>query len=319
MIFNLNTQNTMRHILVLAVAASFPIAAFAGTATISTAENGKGAQPVTCETDPLDTIMVTTDYGFHQDLKRGDGNLEVEHNNIEINRRIPINLFTWPNMQCGQWFLRLGADYERFDFSIHDEDRLPNTLQSAAGLIALEYRVNDETGILIESRPGVYFEHKATTGAFDIPTNVAAAIPIRDGKLYVIAGATYSGLDRYPVFPIGGILWHINPKWDLRGYLPDPRLVYMVSDNLEFYAGGELVGGAYKTDSRTITPQKISGGPLTYEEARAGAGVTWKAKPLTLDFAAGYTVQSSFDYSRAGESWGTHPAPYVRLMARLDF
>jgi hypothetical protein len=47
--------------------------------------------------------------------------------------------------------------------------------------------------------------------------------------------------------------------------------------------------------------------------------VTWKAKPLTFDFGAGYTVQSEFDYSRAGESFDTHPAPYVRLTARLDF
>jgi hypothetical protein len=236
-----------------------------------------------------------------------------------VDRLIPLNLCTWPNVQCGQWFLRLGADYERFDFSIHNEDRLPNTLQSAAGVVALEYLVNDETAILLEARPGVYFQHKVNSGSFDVPVNIAATIPIRDGSLYWIAGATYSGLDRYPVLPIGGVLWHINPKWDLRGYLPNPRLVYEYSDNVEIYAGGELGGGAYKTDNRNIKPVKLSGGVLTYEEARVGAGVIWKAKPVTLDFAAGYTVQSTFDYSRAGESFGTHPAPYVRLTARLDF
>ena len=46
------------------------------------------------------------------------------------------------------------------------------------------------------------------------------------------------------------MLWHINDKWDLRAYLPNPRLVYMASENLEFYAGGEIVGNAYKTDNR---------------------------------------------------------------------
>jgi hypothetical protein len=134
-----------------------------------------------------------------------------------------------------------------------------------------------------------------------------------------VAGVTVSGLSRYPVFPIGGVLWHINDKWNLRAYLPNPRLVYECCDNFELWVGGELVGGAYKTDNRSVYPIKLSGGVVTYDEMRAGAGFTWKAKPLTIDFGAGYTVQSQFDYSRAGETFDGHPAPYVRLTARLDF
>jgi hypothetical protein len=300
---------------------ALPVAAFAGTATISTAGNGKAVQPVECTQAPLDTIIATSDYGFHQDMKRGSGNLEVVHNNFELDRRIPLDFLGWPNVQCGQWFLRLGADYERFDFDIHNETRLPDTLQSAAGVVALEYLVNDQTAFIIETRPGVYFQQKINTGAFDAPTNIAGVLPIfKYGKFYIIGGVTISGLSRYPVFPIGGILWHINDKWDLRAYLPDPRLVYEASDTLEFWVGGQLIGGAYKTDNRAVVnPEKISGGVMTYDEIRAGAGITWKAKPLSIDFGAGYTVQSEFDYSRAGESFDTHPAPYVGLTARLDF
>ena len=297
-----------------------PVASFAGTATISGTSNGKAVQPVECQQVTLDTIIATTDYGFHQDLKRGSGNLEVEHNNFELDRRIPLDFLTWPNVQCGEWFLRLGADYERFDFSIHNETRLPDTLQSASGIIALEYLVNDQTAFMIESRPGVYFQQKVNTGSFDAPTNIAAAYPIFGGdKFYLIAGVTISGLSRYPVFPIGGILWHINDKWDLRAYLPNPRLVYALSDNVEFWTGAELVGGAYRTDNRSVNPEKLSGADVTYDEVRAGGGITWKAKPLTIDFGAGYTVQGEFDYGHAGESFSTHPAPYVGLTARLDF
>jgi hypothetical protein len=172
---------------------------------------------------------------------------------------------------------------------------------------------------MIETRPGVYFQQKVNSGAFDSPTNIAAVVPISGDKVYLIGGVAISTLSRYPVFPIGGLLWHISDKWDLRAYLPDPRLVYEVSDNLEVYTGAELVGGAYKSDNRPVDPTKVSGAAITYDEVRAGAGVIWKAKPFTLDFAAGYTVQSEFDYSRAGESFDTHPAPYVRLTARLDF
>jgi hypothetical protein len=293
--------------------ATLPAAAFAGSETAAT-------PAVQCIQPPLTTVVTTTDFGFHQDMKRGSGNLEVEHNNFEFDERIPLNLSAWPNIQCGEWFLRLGADYERFDFSIHNESRLPDTLQSASGIIALEYLVNGKTAILIESRPGVYFQQKVNSGSFDAPTNIAAVVPVFGGdKFYLVGGVTVSALSRYPVFPIGGILWHINDKWDLRGYLPDPRLVYEASDDLEFYAGAELAGGAYKTDNRPVTPIKVSGAVVTYDEVRAGAGITWKANPVTFDFAAGYTVQSEFDYSRAGESFDTHPAPYVRLTARLDF
>jgi len=310
----------MRPLIPLLLAAALPVAALAGTETVSNGTDKKAVQPVECTQVYLDTFITTTDYGFHQDLKRGSGNIEVEHNNFELDRRIPLNLVTWPNVQCGQWFLRIGADYERFDFSIHNETRLPDTLQSASGIIALEYLVNDNTAFIIETRPGIYFQQKVNAGSFDAPTNIAAAYPIFGGdKFYLVAGVAISTLSRYPVFPIGGILWHIDAKWDLRAYLPDPRLVYMVSNNLEFWTGGELAGGAYKTDNRDVTPVKLSGAIVTYDEVRVGGGVTWKAHPFTFDLGAGYTVQGEFDYSRAGESFETHPAPYVRLTARLDF
>jgi len=307
----------MRSLIQIALIVALPVAALAGTEMTGPA--GKAVQPVECVPVPLTTVITTTDYGFHQDLKRGSGNLEVEHNNFEYDGRIPLDFLNWPNVQCGQWFFRVGADYERFDFSIHNESRLPDTLQSVSGVLALEYLVNDKTAFLIETRPGVYFQQKVNSGAFDSPTNIAAVVPISGDKVYLIGGVAISTLSRYPVFPIGGLLWHISDKWDLRAYLPDPRLVYEVSDNLEVYTGAELVGGAYKSDNRPVDPTKVSGAAITYDEVRAGAGVTWKAKPFTLDFAAGYTVQSEFDYSRAGESFDTHPAPYVRLTARLDF
>jgi hypothetical protein len=308
----------MRPLISFLVLAALPVAAIAGTEASSPAD--KTIQPAVTGETPLTNIIETTDYGFHQDMKRGSGNLEVEHNNFQIDHRFPINLIDWPNVQNGQWFLRVGADCERFDFSIHNETRLPDTLQSIAGDLALEYRVNGKIAFLAETRPGVYFQQKINSGSFDSPTNIATVIPLFGGdKVYVIGGVTISCLSRYPVFPIGGILWHINDKWDLRGYLPNPRLVYSVSNNVEVYTGAELVGGAYKTDNHSITPVKLSGAVVTYDEVRAGAGVTWTAKPVTFDFGAGYTVQSEFDYSRAGESFDTHPAPYVRLTARLDF
>jgi hypothetical protein len=309
----------MRAITPFLLAAALPFAALAGTETSTPAD--KTVQPTQIVQPSLTSLFITTDYGFHQDMKRGSGNIEVEHNDFEIDHRVPLTFLNWPNVQSGQWYFRFGAAYDRFDFSIHNENRLPDTLQSASGVLALEYLVNGKPGFLLETRPGVYFQQKISSGSFDAPTYLATVIPVFNSvDFYMIAGVAYSGLARYPVIPIGGIYWHISDKWELDGYLPDPRLVYTLSDNVSVYAGAEVVGGAYKTDNRsTINPEKLSGAVITYDEVRTGAGVTWHAKPVTFDFGAGYTVQSEFDYSRAGESFSTHPAPYVRLTARLDF
>jgi hypothetical protein len=312
--------------LAVALAASLGLAtsAFAGTAMTS---NYKGdyksdkEMPASCEPDPLTLVHVTSDYDFESDLDRGHGKLDTWHNGVDLQQRIPLNNFTsWPNVQCGKWYLRAGADYERFDFDVEHESRLPNTLQSISGIIALEYLVKGDTGILIESRPGVYFEHDINSGAFDFPTNIGAAIPIFGGdKFYLIAGVSFSLLRSYPVLPIVGVLWHINPKWDLKGYLPEPRLIYKASDKLELWAGGELAGGGYKTDDRNVKPDKLSGAVVTYSDVRAGAGLTYKMKPFTVDLGAGYSIQREFDYDRAGERFRTDPSPYVKLALKAEF
>ena len=310
----------MRTLTPIIAAVCLPIAAFAGTSTFTDSVNGKTVQPLECTPNLLDEVIATTDYGFHQKVERGNGTLQVEHNDIEVDRRIPLDFLSWPNVQCGGWFMRLGADYGRFDFSLHDAPHLPDTLQSVSGLVALEYMVNNNAAFMIETQPGVFFEHKINAGSFDAPTRIAVAYPVFGGdKFYLIAGVTVSALLAYPVLPIGGVLWHINDNWDLRAYLPNPRLVYQYSPNFELWAGGELVGGAYKTDFRTVKPQTLSGAAVTYYDARVGAGLTWRVKPVTFDLGAGYTVWSAFDYNRAIQNYSTHPAPYVRLTARLDF
>ena len=100
---------------------------------------------------------------------------------------------------------------------------------------------------------------------------------------------------------------------------PEPRLVYHYSDTVDLFAGGEIVGGGYKTDNRNVDPSRLSGAVVTYSETRAGAGVTWKARPLTVELAGGYTLQSQFYFNRAIQTFSAHPAPYIRLTASLDF
>ena len=309
----------MRILTPLLLIAILPVAALAGTATVSTSGKDKAVQPVECTPATLDDLIIDTDYGFHENLDRGSANMEVEHNNIQLDRRIPISCLTWPNVPCGQWFLRLGADYERYDFSIHNETRLPDTLQSAAGIIALEYLYNNQAAFMLETRPGVYFEHKVNAGSFDSPVTLTLAFPLFGNNVYGVVGAYVSALVSPPVFPIGGIDWVINDKWDLRAVFPEPRLIYHCCKDADLFVGGELNGGGYKTDNRNVTPGRLSGAVVTYDQERAGAGFSWKVNPLTIEVAGGYTLQSQFYFNRAIQTFSAHPAPYIRLTARLDF
>ena len=58
---------------------------------------------------------------------------------------------------------------------------------------------------------------------------------------------------------------------------------------------------------------------MTYDDIRVGGGRDLEDEADDVEFGAGYSIQKEFDYGRAGESFKSKPAPYIRLTARLDF
>ena len=298
-------------------------AALAGTVTADFKNDKKAVHPLECPPEALTLIHVHSDYVLESDLTHSNGKQDALHNSIELGQRIPLGGFAggWPNAECGNWFFRLGAAYNRFDFDTENEARLPDTLQSIAGVVALEYLVKGDTAVFIESRPGVYFQHDINAGTFDAPTTLAAAFPVFGGdRFYLVVGASGSLLWSYHVLPFIGAIWHINDQWDLRAVLPEPRLTYKVTDKLHIYAGGEIVGGGYKTDRRYLQKDRnLSGAVLTYTDVRAGLGITYECKPFSVDLGAGESLYREFDYSRAGQVFSSEPSPFVKLTVKAEF
>jgi hypothetical protein len=273
-----------------------------------------GMETAETENIPLDVLHARTSYVFGSDFRRGDGRFGSQDAASQI--------FSYQHrwLLDGPWYLRLGVSYERFDFGSSGAP-VPNHLQGIAGLISLEYFEGAEVGFFIQSAPGVYFQNDVNGGAFDAPTVIALAYPVFGGdRFYLVGGVSMSLLRSVPVLPVLGALWHITPEWDLRAYLPEPRLVYKPSDTLQLWAGGALVGGSYKTDERNVHPGRLSGAVLTYYETRAGAGVTWKACPAaTLEVGAGWAFQRNFNFHRAGEQYRLEGSPYVELKVQTQF
>ena len=144
----------------------------------------------------------------------------------------------------GQVYLKVGAGYERFAFGT-TRAPLPSSLQSATGTIALEYIEQGEVGAFFTTSPGVFYSdiNSVDLGNFDAPTALGVILPLGK-KFYLLLGALFSALSKYPVFPIAGAIWLLTDKLRIEARPPAPRLMYSCSKQLDFYAGAELLGSA---------------------------------------------------------------------------
>ena len=81
----------------------------------------------------------------------------------------------------GKWYLRLGVEYERYDFNGTDNG-LPDHLQAAYAHIAYEYVVKDFPGVGIELDPGFYFQDHINGDRFDIPIKAFVELSAQKGQ-----------------------------------------------------------------------------------------------------------------------------------------
>lgn len=263
------------------------------------------------EAVPHTIVEMKSGYVFASDLENF-GSQSSAQSKIEISRRFLV---------AGNYYLRLGAAYDRFDFGATDAP-VPDHLQSFAGVIALEYLRGQHVGAFFQIRPGFYTEDDLGLSSFDAPMTAGRIFVLQEKKLYLFAGATASFLrGDLPVLPLAGLIW--LPREDLRvmAIVPDPRIVYSPTKKLDLWVGGELVGGSFRTDhDDDITPRKLSAAQVDYSDYRVGFGLEYApSDALSLDFGIGYSLQRSFDFNRAGEDYATEPAPYIRLALKAKF
>ena len=274
------------------------------------------AQPPPAPTDENshDLFSYETTYTFDSDLtesKLGHGN--SLYNDFSYDHRFLIT---------GKWYLRLGVEYERYDFD-GTNNGLPDHLQAATGHIAIEYVVKDFPGISLELDPGVYFQDNATWNAFDVPGKVFVSFPLKKDKIVGVVGLGWGQFQDPPVAPGGGIIWLISDKLRLQAVFPKPALIYQPNDDWDLRIIGELNYTGFRTDdvvSHTEQKLDLHNAVVQYSEDRAGVQIGYSGiKHLKLIAGAGVTVERNFDFFRADQSKRTDPAPYVRVSAELKF
>ena len=118
-----------------------------------------------------------------------------------------------------------------------------------------------------------------------------------------------------------GLIWLPNDAWKFLAMLPEPRVLYSPCNKLDFWVGGQLTGGTFRTDhSDTIVPRKLDGAQVDYSDYRVGGGLIYSpSDAFMIDVGGGYSIQRKFDFHRAGIDYQTDPAPYFRIEFKAKF
>ncbi len=266
------------------------------------------------EAVPLDIFKSEHSYDFESDLNHGGsfGKQDEIQNEIEYGHRVHLT---------GAAYLHLGLSYDRFDFGSTSAP-VPNHLQALAGVVGIDVMHGSDVGAFIQFRPGFYTQNDFDISSFDVPITLGRIFVLQPDKLYLFVGA-YAAFLRggSPVLPLAGIVWYPCEQVKVLGVLPEPRVVYSPTKNLDLYLGGELSGGAYRTDeNKGIDPHKLSGAQVDFTDYRAGVGVAYNLRNnLSVDLGAGYSIQRHFAFHRAGENYRTDPSPFLRLEIKAAF
>lgn len=269
----------------------------------------------------------TDPFGVEFDLQVAYiGEADVERGSRRINNFDEGNLLArfliLPSTPVG--ILRLGGEYEIYDFDISESAQLPDKLQSLAAVIGLDTKLSDSLFIRLEAKPGFYSADKLDGEDFNVPF-ILGGTYLYSSTLQFVFGVGVDFESEYPVLPGGGVRWKFAPQWVLNATLPTPRLEYELNRNLMLYVGAELRSKNFRIDhdfkGDASEPGNLNDAILSYSEIRTGAGVAWKiGEACKFTVEGGYLPYRQFDYHRADIRYRSEGgAPYGSVSLRASF
>ncbi len=201
--------------------------------------------------------------------------------------------------------LRLGVNYERFDFDYSGPGLIPRTLQSLNVIAGLDLKISDVL-IRIEAQPGFYGDSRGFySDNFNVPVVVGASYLVSKDFQWV-GGLFVNPNSNIPVFGGVGFRWKAADRWVLNFVPPNPRVEFLLTDDLTLYTGAQLVSSTFRIRENVGGPRGVryQNAYLDYTEVRAGAGASWKFSPRgTLDLELGCVAFREFDYHRVGDDY----------------
>ncbi len=304
-------MNKLARLLLVLVATSLSVAVAQDAAHKQMVQTSTVAE---VERTPTEIFRLDGSYVFESDL-HNDGNFgpqDALQTGIEYSHRFLLG---------GRIYLRAGLAYNRFDFG-ESVAPVPDQLFSIAGILGLEYLVGRDVGAFLQFRPGYYTEDHIGASSFDVPITAGRVFILQPDRLYLFIGANAAFLrGEYPVLPLAGVVWKPSEQWNVYAVVPEPRITYSPNKKLDFWIGGQLVGGSFRTDrDNNIVPRKLSNAQVDYSEYRAGLGIEYHPREeFSILVGGGYAFQRRINFERAGEQWKADGAPYVRVALQAEF
>jgi hypothetical protein len=223
-----------------------------------------------------------------------------------------------------EFLLRLGFEFQRYDFDLPARAPLPNNLESLGVLVGGDFQFGDAWLFRLDLHPGYYSANGQIDGDdFNLPITLGGSFFI-GADLQFVAGVGIDLNRKYPVLPAAGLRWKFAREWVLNAILPRPRLEYLLGEKSVLYVGGDFRLGTYRVDDsfgESHGLRRLDNAVVDYTQIRVGAGVSSKiASYLTLEFEAGCVPLDEFDFHRADIGVRSQDVPfYARIGLQAQF
>lgn len=265
-------------------------------------------------------------YTGEGDMDQGDrdvGDVSSQNSKVYYTASIPLS---------SSVSLRTGVDWNRYSFSLPEGTLMPNTLQSVALTLGADFELSEHWLMRFEVAPGLYSDfHEISGSDFNAPIILGFTYLV-DSKLQWVFGIAvdplfstrFNSILDSPAFPGIGVRWQFADQWTLSAILPNPEIQYDVTDQVQLFAGGRLMGGSYrvaKDHGNGQGRQDFNNDVVTYQEVRAGLGVRYQFHPaLSLEAEGGYTLNRSFKFKNEdGLNYDGGSAPYAQIGLKGKF
>ena len=199
--------------------------------------------------------------------------------------------------------LRLGVEWQRYDFGLPGRAPLPDTLQSLALVVGADFQIGEAWLFRLEATPGFYSgKSEFRFGSLNIPVLFGGSYFV-SSDLQFFAGIELDVNRKYPVLGALGVRWKFAPGFVLNAVLPTPRLEYSFSKSLTFFLGADLRETTYRMDAefgRARGRRKLDNAIVDYTQIRVGVGASWRIDSrFTWECEAGVVPVHDFDFHRA--------------------
>jgi hypothetical protein len=256
-------------------------------------------------------------YSAPADLSIGDvnaGEMDAFHTDVSY-------LLRFKTSETYAW--GAGFGWERSGFGLPAGVPLPNTVNALTLNFQNDWKFSERWNLRIDVRPGLFSDlEDIDAGDFNAPLTAGLAYSQSETLMWVAAVNVDVRRD-IPIIGGVGVRWKFAEDWTLALLLPKPAIEYQVSPAVTVFAGGELMGGAYRVaeDLGTRTGRaNLDDEMVSYREIRVGGGLRANVgKSFTASVEGGWVIDRRFTYEEADLQINGDGALYLGVALRARF